>query len=149
MSAEDLSRAMTLKTGDVANGMALEAAWEHVRDEYAHRGFLDATVDPQPVFDDQAHNVSYNVQIEEGKPYRFGAMVITGLSVVAEKRLRDAWPIHAGEIFDKTAYEQLLTKLRTHPAEVFKDLPLHYDNVGHWVEANSAKGTADVLLDFK
>jgi len=32
---------------------------------------------------------------------------------------------------------------------VFKDLPIHYDTVGHWLQTDPAKGTVDVLLDFK
>ena len=31
----------------------------------------------------------------------------------------------------------------------FRDLPLHYDEVGHWLQPDETKQTVDVLLDFK
>ena len=138
-----------LKPGDVADGMAIEAAWDHVREQYGHRGYLQARVEPQAIYDDQAHTVSYKVRVEEGKPYHFASLVLTGLSATAEKRLKDAWPIAQGEVFDKAKYEQFLITLQSHREEVFRDLPLHYDTVGHWLQDDDAKGTVDVLLDFK
>jgi hypothetical protein len=52
-------------------------------------------------------------------------------------------------LFDKAKYEEFLTKLQAHSTEIFKDLPIHYDEVGHWLQPDEAKGTVDVLLDFK
>ena len=54
-----------------------------------------------------------------------------------------------GEVFDKTIFEDFLTKLETKPNDIFGTLPVHYDNVGHWVQPDDAKHTVDVLLDFK
>jgi outer membrane protein assembly factor BamA len=149
LSSITLTGDLPLKVGDVADGMALEGGFEHIREEYAHRGYLDAKIDPVATYDDQAHTIAYAAHLQEGKPYKLGAMVITGLSTAAEKRLREVWPIPAGELFDKTLYEEFLTKLQTSPAKVFGDLPVHYDEVGHWLQPDESKSTADVLLDFK
>ena len=144
-----LTTTLGLKPGDVANGMLLEGAWDRIGEEYAHQGYLEAKVDPRALYDDQAHTITYTVGIEEGKPFRYGNLVITGLSPTAEKRLREAWPIPQGQLFDKTKFEELLAKLESHPDQVFGDLPLHYDTVGHWLQTDDSKGTVDVLLDFK
>lgn len=149
LSSITLTSSLGFKPGDVANGMAIEAAWDAVREEYGHRGFLEAKVDPSPTYDDQAHTISYSVKIGEGKHYKFGAMVLTGISPAAERRLREAWPIPAGEIFDKTIFEDFLTKLQVHPEKIFGDLPVHYENVGHWLKTDPEMSVADVLLDFK
>ena len=61
----------------------------------------------------------------------------------------DAWPFAAGEIFDKAKFEELLAKLQTHQEQVFGELPVHYENVGHWLQTDAGKNTVDVLLDFK
>ena len=143
-----LSSDVGLKPGDVADGMKIEAAWDRAREELAHHGYLDAKVDPVASFDEAAHTVSYSVTIQEGKQYRFGKMVLTGLSPAAEKKLHAAWPIPQGEIFDKIKYEEVLTKLQLHQEQIFGELPLHYQEVGHWLQPNS-DGTVDVLLDFK
>jgi outer membrane protein assembly factor BamA len=89
------------------------------------------------------------VRVDEGGSFKFNALTITGLSPGAEKKLRDAWNIPQGEVFDKTTFEDFLTKLETKPKDIFGSLPVHYDNVGHWVQPNDAQHTVDVLLDFK
>jgi outer membrane protein assembly factor BamA len=138
-----------VKPGDVANGMQIEAGWDRIREEYAHRGYLEAKLDPVPAYDDQAHTVSYAVSIQEGLQYRFGKMVLTGISPAAERKLQAAWPFAAGAIFDKAKFEDLLAKLQMHQEQVFGELPVHYENVGHWLQTDAGKGTVDVLLDFK
>jgi outer membrane protein assembly factor BamA len=149
LSTFTLDSFVGLKAGDVADGMHIEGTWDRAREEYGHHGYLDAKVDPVAQYDDQAHTVSYHVSIEEKAPYKFRNMVVTGLSRTAETRLRQVWPITAGQAFDKTQYEDILTKLQIHPAQVFGDLPIHYDTVGHWLQTEPTLGTVDVLLDFK
>ena len=149
LSTITLTNTVRLKSGDVADGMAIEAAWDRVHEEYGRRGYMQTKVEPQATYDDAAHTVSYHVHIEEGKTFRFGSLVITGLSPNAERHLRDAWPIQQGELFDKAKYEEFLTKLQAHSTEIFKDLPIHYDEVGHWLQPDETKGTVDVLFDFK
>jgi outer membrane protein assembly factor BamA len=144
-----LSGLLALKRGDVADGMQIEAGWDRIREEYAHRGYLEAKLDPAPAYDDQAHTVSYAVSIQEGPQYHFGKMVLTGISPAAERKLHAAWPFAAGEIFDKARFEELLSRLQTHQEQVFGELPVHYENVGHWLQTDTSKGTVDVLLDFK
>lgn len=149
LSTITLTNMVGLKSGDVADGMAIEAAWDRVRDEYGRRGYLQAKIDPAPAYDDQAHTIAYSVRVGEGQPFRFAGLVITGLSPTAEKLLRDAWPLPQGELFDKAKYEEFLTKLQAHSKDIFKDLPIHYDEVGHWVQPDEANFTVQVLLDFK
>jgi len=149
LSSITLTGDLGLKDGDVADGMALEAGLDRVREEYGHVGYLDAKIDPLPSYDDQAHTLSYKVLVEEGKAYKFDALTITGLSPAAEKRLRDVWAIPQGELFDKTIFEEFLTKLETKPADIFHNLPVHFENVGHWIQPDEANHTVNVLLDFK
>jgi len=149
ISSIALGAYLGLKTGAVANGMELQAALEQIREEYGRRGYLDATVLPESSFDDAAHTVSYKIAISEGKQYHMGGWVITGISTNGESRVRTTFPIAAGDVFDKIKYEDYLVQLQSHSKDIFGDLPVHYDSVGHWLRADAAKGTVDVLLDFK
>jgi len=144
-----LSALLGIKRGEIADGTQIEAGWDRAREEYAHRGYLEAKFDPVPTYDDQAHAVSYSVSIQEGPQFRLGKMILTGISPAAERKLHAAWPIAAGEIFDKAKFEELLAKLQARQELVFGELPVHYDNVGHWLQTDAGKGTVDVLLDFK
>ena len=149
LSGFTMSALIGMKDGEVANGMAIEAAWTRVQEEYGHRGYLDAKVEPVADFDDQAHTVTYRINISEGRPYKFGKLVLTGMSPTGEKRLRAAWPILTGDVFDKTKYEDILLKLQVHREQIFVDLPVHYESVGHWLQTDADTGIVDVLLDFK
>ena len=140
---------MGLKPGEVADGMAIENGWDRVREEYGHRGHLDVKLDSVASYDESAHTVSYTVTTHEGPAYRMGAMVLTGLSPAAEKRLHESWLTPTGGLFDKAAFEELLTKLQSHREKIFGELPVHYDNVGHWLQTDAGHGTVDILLDFK
>lgn len=149
LSTITLTNDIGLKPGDVADGMQIEAAWDHIREDYGHRGYLDAKVEPAPSYDDQATTVSYTVSIVEGVEYHYNTLVLTGISLAGERRLKQMWPMADGAVFDKLAFEKLLTRLQTRPADVFGDLPLHYETVGHWLRTDASKHQVDVLLDFQ
>jgi outer membrane protein assembly factor BamA len=149
LSTITLSKEIGLKTDDAADGMQIEAGWDRAREEYGHLGYLDAKIDPVASYDDQTHGVSYAVSVTEGPQYHYGTMVLTGLSFAAEGRIHQMWPIAAGAVFDKSIFEKFLTQLQSHPAEIFGELPVHYDTVGHWLRTDADKHTVDVLLDFK
>jgi len=76
------------------------------------------------------------------------SFVLTGLSVTAERKVLETFPVQPNQLFDKSKFETYLSRLQNKPAQIFGDLPVHYDNVGHWLRTNPAKGTVDVLLDF-
>ena len=149
LSSITLSNEIGLKPGDVADGMQIEAGWDRAREEYGHQGYLDVRIDPVASYDDQTHTVSYAVSVVDGAQYHYNTMVLTGLSLAAEGRIHQMWPIATGAVFDKSLFEKFLTKLQTHPAEIFGELPVHYETVGHWLRTDADKHTVDVLLDFK
>jgi hypothetical protein len=101
------------------------------------------------VFNDAAHTVSYQIAVTEGRQYHMGGWVITGISTNAESRVRTTFPLAAGDVFDKIKYEDYLVQLQSHSKDIFGELPVHYDSVGHWLRADADHGVVDVLLDFK
>jgi hypothetical protein len=149
LSSETLKRTLGLNPGDVADGMKIEGGWDRIREAYGHLGYLDAKVGPEASYDDHANTVSYTVELVEGQLYHYHDMVITGMSLAGERMIRDAWPLHPGDVLDKTAVEQFLLRLESHRETVFRDLPVHYESVGHWLQTNPDAATVDVLLDFK
>jgi len=149
VSSITLTNAMGLKPGDVANGQAIEGGWERVREEYGQRGFLEAKVTPVASYDDAAHTTSYEVSIVEGPVFHYGSMAISGMSLAGERMIREAWSIKPGDLFDKKVFEDFLYRLESHRETIFKELPVHYDTVGHFLQTDPAKRTVEVLLDFK
>src|ERR1700676_244372 len=149
LSVFTLNQLIGMKPGELANGMAIQGALEPIQETYGQQGYLDAKVESESDFDDQAQTVWYRITIYEGRLYKFGKLVLTGISPSGEKRLRAAWPILSGDVFDKTKFEDILLKLQVHREQIFVDLPIHYESVGHWLQTDQDTGNVDVLLDFK
>lgn len=149
ISSANLDAQVGMKTGEVVDGMKIEAVWRALQLEYGKRGYLDAKLEPQPDFDDAAHRVSYRVSIVEGAPYHMGEMVVTGLSPEAEKQLRHAWQLAPGQVFDNAYFEKLIGMLEKPRREIFGELPIHYTQCGHFLRPDTDRHTVDVLLDFK
>jgi outer membrane protein assembly factor BamA len=149
LTADALNSAFAMKTNDIADGEKIFSGWDRVQDEYGRRGYLETKVEPVESFDDTAHTVSYQVKISESAQFKMGEFVLTGVSTAADRKIHETFPIQPGELFDKTKFEIYLLKLQSKPAQIFGDLPVHYDNVGHWLRTNPANNTVDVLLDFK
>ncbi|HXP79163.1 MAG TPA: POTRA domain-containing protein [Verrucomicrobiae bacterium] len=149
VESPSLDAVVDLKPGNVADGMKIEALWQKIESYYGQRGYLDMKLNAGPQFDDTAHQISYRVSISEGSQYRMGDMVITGLSLDAEKRLRQAWQISPGQIFDDGYYESHVKILAKPSRDIFGDLPVHYNEFGHLLRPDASRHTVDVLLDFK
>jgi outer membrane protein assembly factor BamA len=141
-----LNGIIALKPGDPADGMKLESMWDGVRDEYTRRGYLDVNLVAAPHFDDSAKRVTYAVSITEGLMYHMGKLVLTGLSIEGERRIRAAWGIAQGAVFNKEIYEQFAN---TGVKQAFIGLPFHYEKVGRFLQEDPNSGSVDVLLDFQ
>ncbi|HEV2616619.1 MAG TPA: POTRA domain-containing protein [Candidatus Acidoferrales bacterium] len=135
-----------LTVGQLADGVKIEAMLESVDTAYGHRGYLDASVAPKEVFDDAAHRASYRVDISEGQQYKMGNLVLTGLSIDAEKHIRAAWRIPQGQVFDRTFFDYFLAK---GIADALRGLPAAQDKVSHFLQKNPQPATVDVMIDFQ
>ncbi len=113
---------------------------------YGKLGYLDVNLVPTPAYDDKAASVSYAVSIDEGPQYRMGELVLTGLSLEGERRIRNAWNIARDAVFNSSIYEQFIV---SGILQAFVGLPVHYDKIGHFLEKDPKTGRVDVLLDFQ
>ena len=147
--SSSLDEIVEMKPGEVADGNKIEDLWQRVESQYGKRGYLDVKLTEEAQYDDAAHQISYRVNITEGPQYRMGDMIITGLSLDAEKRLRQAWQIAPGQVFDDGYYETHVKMLSKPNRDIFGDLPVHYNEFGHLLRPEATRHTVDVLLDFK
>lgn len=152
-----LNGILGLGLGELANGNKIQAALDRVRAEYGAHGYLDLQLDTTPVFSEveaagqRVHTVKYRIALQEGPQYRMGKMVITGLSLAAERKLLAAWQIPAGQVFNLGYFENFVAQIEPGKSRepVFGDLPVHYEELGRWLRKNTEGKVVDVLLDFK
>jgi outer membrane protein assembly factor BamA len=145
ISNADLDGVVQMQAGSLADGNQIESVWKRVIEKYEEAGFLGVDIERAPRFDDKNAKVSYAVKITEGPQYRMRNLILTGLSVEGERRVRKAFPIPQDALFDKTAYQIFMDKgLRA----AFSGLPVHYSKIGNFLQLDIPNAKVDVLLDF-
>jgi outer membrane protein assembly factor BamA len=144
--AADLNALIGLKDGEPADGVKLAAAWVYVSDEYGQRGYLDADVHPSFEFDDAKAQAACKVTIVEGPQYHMGDLVLSGLSLDGERRIRAAWKIAAGSVFDQKYFDDFIN---SGARAAFGTLPFTYAKIGRFLEKDAKTGKVDVLMDFE
>lgn len=132
--------------GEPADGLKLQAGWDRVGKEYSKRGYLEAGVEPAAQYDDAEGRVSYTVHIVEGIQYRMGQLVLTGLSLSAERQLQANWKIARGDVFDNTYFEEFLNG---GAKKIFQNTTVRFEHIGHLLRPDPKTKTVDVLLDFR
>ncbi len=146
LAVAELNGMVELQPGQPADGMKIAAGWESVRAAYGRRGFLDVRVDPAEDFDMTQNRASYRVRITEGPQYRMGELVLTGVSLAAERRIRAAWKMDKGSIFDRAYFDAFVA---TGIKQALNGLPVHIEKIGQFLRTDPRTATVDVLLDFQ
>jgi outer membrane protein assembly factor BamA len=93
-------------------------------------------------FDDTAGTVALHLAVDEGSVYRMGELEFRGIDNSLTARLRAAWKIRSGEVYDATYLKQFLPQAR-------KLLPANLDwEVDPHVTAITRDKTVDVDLQY-
>jgi outer membrane protein assembly factor BamA len=142
----ELDKLVELNLGGNADGMKIEATWDDLRKAYYRLGFLDLSMSVSPRFDEVAGRATYDVKIKEGPQYHMGNLVLTGLSMEGERRIRSGWKIPVGAVFNQTLYDDFVS---TGIKESFAGLPVHYEKIGRFLQKDPAGAKVDVMLDFQ
>ena len=146
VSEAELNSLITLRPGQIADGNKIIALWDAARSLYGQRGYLDTKLEPQTEFEEQTGRVAFTVTVTEGPQYRMGNLVLSGLSVDGEKRIRAAWRIPPDTVFNEKTYEDFLD---AGVKQAFAGTPVHYEKIGRFLQENSGTNKVDVLLDFQ
>lgn len=146
LASTELNALVPFKSGQPSNGTQIQALWMSVQSAYGHKGYLDASVTPTPQYDDQAKRVNYTVAIVQGPQYKMGNLVLSGLSLEGERRVRGAWEIAEGAVFDETFFNEFID----HGAkDSFTGIPYGYERIEHFLDKSPSTATVNVMLDFK
>ena len=103
---------------------------------------MTATITPDSEFDDAASTVTIHLDVKEGYAYHMGELEFRGLDNSLTAKLRSAWKIRPGEIYDSTYLSEYLPAAQ-------KLLPPALDwEVSPHVTANVRDKSVDVDLIY-
>jgi outer membrane protein assembly factor BamA len=140
--AATLQPLIRAKTGQPANTVQLEDNLKSVRELYGSRGYILATIKVEAQFDDTAETVALHLTVDEGSVYRMGELEFRGIDNGLTARLRAAWKIRPGDVYDASYLKGFLVQAR-------KLLPANLDwEVDPHVTAITRDKTVDVDLQY-
>ncbi len=110
ISTPDLEPVLGMREGEVANGIKFDTGIAAVLKAYGKRGFIMAKVLPTPEFDDASKKVSYRITVKEGGLYRMGSLTVQGLPGDDQERIKMAWKLKPGDVYDNSYLKEFLGK---------------------------------------
>jgi outer membrane protein assembly factor BamA len=139
--SEQLDALLHAKAGQTANTVQLDGDLRAVQELYGARGNILATIKVDAEFDDAA-TVIYHLRVNEGAVFHMGELEFRGLDNNYSARLRAAWKLRPGDVYDATYLKQFLPDAR-------KLLPASLDwDVATHVTALLGSKTVDVDLQY-
>ena len=100
--ADKLQTLIHLPPAQTADSVQLQSDLEAVQKLYGTRGYMTASVKPEPAFDDTSRTVAYKLQVHEGDLFHMGDLEINGLDVKTADRLTEAWKLKPSDAYDSS-----------------------------------------------
>jgi outer membrane protein assembly factor BamA len=139
---DTLAKMVRLEPGQAANMVRLGDSLSEVQKLYGSKGFVTASITPQPSFDETAGSVAITLEVKEGPVFHMGDLEFRGLDNGLTAKLRNAWKIRPGEVYNSTYLSEYLPAAQ-------RLLPPTLDwEVSPHVTANVKDQTVDVDLIY-
>lgn len=139
---EVLQKMVRAQPGEPANTVRLSNNLKDIQKLYGSRGYVTTTIAADASYDDAAGTVVIVLDVKEGSVYHMGDLEFRGLDNTLTAKLRNAWKIRPGEVYDATYLSEYLPQAR-------KLLPSGLDwDVSSHVTANVREKTVDVDLIY-
>jgi outer membrane protein assembly factor BamA len=139
---ETLQSMIRLAPGQVANTVQMGDGIAQVKTLYSAKGYLTAAITPELSFDDAAGTVAIRLEVKEDAVYHMGELEFRGIDNSLTAKLRSAWTIRQGEVYDATYIKEFLPQAnRLLPANIDWAVAVH-------VTPNIKDKTVDVDLQY-
>ncbi len=139
---ETLQKMVRAEPGQPANTVRLSDNLKDIQKLYGSRGFITTSIMPEAVFDEGAGTVVIRLEVKEGYAYHMGELEFRGLDNSLTAKLRAAWKIRPGDVYDSTYLSDYLQAAH-------KLLPPSLDwEVASHVTANVRDKSVDVDLIY-
>ena len=140
--SDQLQKMVRAEVGQPANTVRLADNLKDVQKLYGSRGFLTASIKANPAFNDETSTVAFTLEVNESYVYHMGELEFRGLDNSLMAKLRAAWKLRFGEIYDASYVDEYLPAAQ-------KLLPANLDwDVAPHVTANVKDKTVDVDIIY-
>ena len=133
-----------MKDGDWFNATAMGKGLENLKKAYGQLGYINFGAIPKPIYDDAKKTVSWDIDIDEGKPFYVSRIEFEGNTITRDKVIRRELMLDEGQVYNSQLWEYSL--LRLNQLEYFEPLKVEQDSEAH---QDTEAGTVDLLLKVK
>jgi len=135
--AEKLRGFIHQQVGQAANTVQLAKDIDEIKKLYGTRGYMGASIKPEPEFDDAHSTVRYVLHFHEGDVYKMGDVEIQGLDSRTTARMVDGWKLRGGDVYDSS-----------YPMQFVKEWMKELSRMGEWnVAMHTTLEDKDKLVD--
>jgi outer membrane protein assembly factor BamA len=141
-SEAELLELIPVRPGEIFSRAKVAKGLEALGQHYEAAGYINFTSIPNTEFDETNVSVRLNIDVDEGKLFRWGDLHITGLSVEKTRELTDGWQHLRGTPYSPKA-------LRDFCARFFRPVPPDTDPAKYTKRKIDEKmGTVDISIAF-
>ena len=133
-----------IKDGDVFNATAIGKGMENLKKAYGQLGYINFGAIPKATFDEAKKTVSFDIDIDEGKPFYVSRIEIQGNTLTRDRVIRRELLLQEGQVYNSQLWE--LSLLRLNQLDYFDPLKIDQDSEAH---QDTENGTVDLLLKVK
>jgi outer membrane protein assembly factor BamA len=140
--ADRLRPLIHMQPNQPVNAVQLDTDIDAMKKLYGTRGYMAASIRPDPEINDADSTVKYVLRIQEGEVYSMGDVEIRGLDSRMTARLQDDWKLRDGDPYDSSYPKKFLD-------QADKEISLLTDwNASVRESLNPEEKTVDVTLRF-
>lgn len=129
------------KDGSIFNAELFHKGLDNLRKAYGTLGYINFVATPTPTFDEKDHTITWNIDVDEGKPYYVSRIEFRGNTVTRDFVIRRALLLQEGQIYNSKLWELSLQRLNQ--LDYFDPLKVDQDSQ---TNQNAQNGTVDLLL---
>ncbi len=139
---DTLQKMVRAESGQPANTIRIGDNLKDIQKLYGSHGFVTTTIKADAEFDDAAGTVVIHLGVNEGFAYHMGELEFRGLDNSLTAKLRNAWKLRPGDVYDSTYLSEFLPA-----AQKLLPSTLDWDVASH-VTANVRDKSVDVDLIY-
>ena len=138
----ELSRLIPVQPGEIFSRAQIAKGLEALHRHYESAGYVNFTSIPNTEFDEADASVRLNIDVDEGKLFRWGELHITGLDSGKTQALTDGWEALRGQPYSPRG-------LREFCGRFFQTTPIDTDPAQYTKrKIDEGMGTVDISIEF-
>jgi len=141
-SEAELVRLTPVQPGEIFSRAQIARGLELLRQGYESAGYVNFTSIPNTVFDEADASVRLNIDVDEGKLFRWGELHITGLDATKTQELTDGWEVLRGKAYSPGSLQEFCSRF-------FRPTPIGTDPAEYTKrKIDERMGTVDISIAF-